>query len=501
MMEGMSDQRHKDTRKIPRKSMERAIVAVIMAMSWSSSLAYHLQSITSLTGKITCNAGNAVRCRIRYNMRRHAARNSDSDEAAFLSSFLYEGTFQGMNDGILAYLPDRGKNLPPRMSRLIKKITFDYIHGVDNRQPQVDLADLLDVIDSEYESLSPSISFMVGNQSFEDPQIVQIVSLAVLHQLPKEITLQLSSTSESQAMAKFRSIFNNVGWEQVSFPQGLGIRLKKKLQYNISQPFSPPSKLPWRTRSKRKAALAATRGIMKAAETRAPAQKTMLKKEELLAEFENEMQAAPISGLPTGEQMTNKKGGPGMQDGALPSFPVERYGKAWTKVKRMFFDPTGPTGALSNSRLAKKIISTVDTQYTKMKQAGRAGIMSYAFINFVLYTAGVVWQYRRIVVEVSDGSTLFLLILRKFAKAFARVYAGAAVFKIFRILLALALAPAAGRVLGITQRKLRVSENTAFVILLTLLLQSFLVTLAVVCLGDSALRTAIPIPPLARQRC
>ena len=503
VLKGMSHQRQNDTRKIPRKGVNvRAIVALTMAMGWSASSAYQFQSTTFLTGKITCNIGNAVTGRIRHTgMRRHA-RNSDSEEAAFLSSFLYEGTFQGMNDGILAYLPDGGKSLPPRMRRLVERVTFDYIHGINNRQSQVDLPDLLDVVDSEYESLSPSISFMVGNQTFADPQIVQIVSLAVLHQLPKEITLQLTSTSESQGMAKFRSNFDNVGWEQVSFPQGLGIRLKKKLQYSPIQPFSPPSKLPWRTRSKRKAALAARRGILKAAETRAPAQKTMLKKEELLAEFENEMQAAPISGLPPDGQIGNSEGGPRMQDVALPSFPVERYGKAWTKVKRAFFNPAGPTGIISNSRLAKKIFSTMDTQYTRMKQAGRAGILSYAFINFVLYTAGVVWQYRRIVVEVSDGSTLPSLILRKFAKAFARVYAGAAVFKFFRILLALALAPAGGRVLDVTQRKLRVSENTAFVILLTLLLQSFLVTLTVVCLGDSAIRTTIPIPsPRGLQPC
>ena len=130
-----------------------------------------------------------------------------------------------------------------------------------------------------------------------------------------------------------------------------------------------------------------------------------------------------------------------------------------------------------------------------MKQAGRAGIMSYAFINFVLYTVGMVWQWRRIAVAVPvpDGATLVSLTIRKFMKAFTRVYAGAAVFKIFRIVAALALAPAAGRVLAFTQRKLRVSENTAFVILVTLLLKTFLGTLAVVFLGDSALRKAIPV--------
>lgn len=464
-------------RHITSEISSHAIIVLLWVLRWTRSSAYQSTPVTFLPRR------NSIEPTRFYD------RISDGDEAAFLSSFLYEGTYQGTDDGILAYLPDSGKNIPPKTRQLIKKITSDYVYGVD--KPQVDFTDLLDVIDTDYEALSPPVSFTVGNQTFEERRIVQIVSLAVLHQLPKEITLQLSRTSKSQSMANFLSTFHDVGWEQVSFPQGLGIRHKKrKLRYRPNQLFFPPSKLPWRSRSMRKAAIAAKRGILKAAETQAPAQNRMTK-EEFLAEIENEMRVAPLIEYTTDGPMENKKSVRGKLDGTLPSFPVERYGKAWTRVKRIFIDPTR---AFSNNRPLRRILSTIDTLYKKMKQAGRAGIMSYAFINFVLYTAGMVWQWRHIHIAVSDGATVFSLILRKFAKAFARVYAAAAVFKIFRILLAVSLAPAAGRVLNVTQRKLGVSENTAFAILITLLLQTFLGVLAVVCLGDSALRTTLPIP-------
>ena len=506
-MESVSDQRrYPSTKKHLHMHNNSVLVAVLVAgiINWRPSSAFqslpinHASLLDSRQPSIfrhhhllSCSSKNPPFTRIESSLQAGDARNSDGDEAAFVSSFLYEGTFQGMDEGMLAYLPDGGKNIPPRMRRLIQKVTSEYVHGV-NRRPQVGLADVLDVIDTEYESLSPSVSFKVGNQTFEEPRIVQIVSLAVLHQLPKEITLQLFSAAndDNQAVVDFRSAFQDGGWEQVSFPQGLGIRIKKRLQFNPNQPFFPPSKLPWRTRSKRKAAVAATRGILKAAETQAPEQNVMTK-EEFLAEIENEMQAAPLSGLPVNEP-TDSIGGTLTRDGALPSFPAERYSMAWTKVKRIFMDPSKP---LTNNKTLKKILAVAQTQYNKLKQAGRAGIMSYAFINFVLYTVGMVWQWRRIAVAVPvpDGATLVSLTIRKFMKAFTRVYAGAAVFKIFRIVAALALAPAAGRVLAFTQRKLRVSENTAFVILVTLLLKTFLGTLAVVFLGDSALRKAIPV--------
>lgn len=423
------------------------------------------------------------------------AGNSAGDEVAFASSFLYQDTFEGLDDSLLAYLPDSGKYIPPRMRRLIKRITSEYVHGVD-KQPKIDLADILEVVDIEHEALSPAVSFTVDNQTFDDPRIVTIVSLAVLHQLPKEIALTLlDADNETQAMADFRPVFEDRGWERVSFPKGLGIRIKEKIQYNPNQPFFPPSKLPWRSRSKRKAAEAATRGIAKAAETQAP-QRNMMTKEEFLAEIESEIQAAPFPGLPANETTASIRDTLTL-DGALPSFPVERYSIAWTKTKRQLMNPPK---FLSRNKSLKTILTVAETQVNKLKQAGRAGILSYAFINFALYTIGIVWQWRRIVVEmpIPDGATLVSLIIRKFMKAFQRVYVGAAVFKLFRIVAALALAPAAGRVLQFTQRKLRVSENTALVILVTLLLKTFIGTLLITCLGDTALRQAIPVaPPLA----
>jgi len=465
------------------------------------------------------------------------------DETAFVSSFLYGGTFQeGMDDGILRYLPDSGTSIPPKTRQLIKRLTSEYVYGSQSmlqQQPQRPrvvplLSDILDAVETEYDtSLSFSVSLTVGNQTFDEPRIIQLVSLAVLHQLPKEITLALVKTDTNgdiPGLVDFVSAFERGGWDDVAFPRGLGLRMKKRLlrlytksnnnnnnnnnssnnnnNKKKNQQFFPPSKIPWRTRSKRKAAIAAARGVIMAAETRAPTQNIMTK-EEFLVEIENEMQIAPL--LPIGSSSSGGGGSSSkndnnnnsepsdymgasgnflaIMDGTLPSFPAD-YSVAWTRVKRLFMDPSR---VLSRNKKLQKVLEFMNSQYARLKAAGRAGIMSYAFINFVLYTVGMAWQWRRIAIPlpVPDGATLVSLTLRKFIKAFRRVYVGAAVFKVVRIVLALTLAPAAGKVLAFTQRKLRVSENTALVILITLLLKTFLGTLTIVFLGDTALRKAL----------
>lgn len=422
--------------------------------------------------------------------------NSENDEQAFISSVLYDGTFEGVDDGMLAYLPDGGKTIPPRTRRLVSQITSQFIYGIEG-QPNLSSRTIVEVIKSEYESLP--VSMTVGNRTFGsgggDLLVVQIVSLAVLHQLPSEIMLKVvdCAATENQALRDFKTEFEAVGWEQVSFPAGLSIRIKKGLISRTTQPsdqsFFPPSRLPWRSRSSSRAAEAAQKGIRLASEAKAPEQ-TIRTKEEFLVEMENEIQAPPLSEVAVTEPSDMLSSEALSLQDALPSFPSEGYSRAWTKVKRVLMTPSP---ALASNAGWKKFSNVMDTQYKKMKDAGRAGLMAYAFMNFVLYTVGVTWQWRRIAVEVPlpAGATMVSLTLRKFIKAFTRVYVASAVFKLVRVGISLALAPAAGRVLSFTQRKLKVSENAALVILITLLIKTFLGTLAVVCLGDTALRNAI----------
>jgi len=435
--------------------------------------------------------------------------NNDETEATFVSSssFLYDGSFEGFDDGLLSYLPESGRYMPPRTKRLIKRVTSEYIYGADQR-PQIDLGDILDVIDAEYESLSLAKSVAVGNKEFdgakgpEEELVVQLLSFSVLNQLPKEITLCLMNRSvgggqEQEPLKEFCSFFEKAGWEHISFPKGLGLRIEPAVASRVARAspailqnpllFFPPSKLPWRSLSRRKGKEVAKRGILLCSQTQAPEQNIMTK-EEFLEEIENEILSAPLSALPV-EKPTRFKIGISLED-ALPSFPTNDI---WRKVKRVVMDPASVS--LSNSRTWGRLSSKIGGLIDKLKQAGRAGVMAYAFINFVLYTVGMAWQWRRITVEipaVGSGVTLVSLTLRKFTKAFVRVYVGSSVFKLGRIVLALAIAPTAGKILKLTQRKLNVSENTAFVILITLLLKTFLGTLAMSFLGDSALRKAIP---------
>lgn len=429
-----------------------------------------------------------------------ASDTSESDDE-FISSVLYEGTFEGMDNGVLAYLRDGGKTMPPKTRRLISQITSEYVYGVEGR-PNLDSRGVTEVFDSEYEPLP--VSVVVGSKTFGPGQgeelVVQIASLGVLYGLPAEILLKILDCAEpnNQTLKEFRTEFEAVGWEQVSFPSGLGIRVKKDLVFRTSRPssdqsFFPPSRIPWKSRSSRRASEAAQRGIELAAKAVAPEQNFMTK-EEFLVEIENEIQADPLSQVAETESTTSfSSGSLALGGDVLPSFPSQRYGMAWKRVKRLLISPTLP---FADNATWKKFSGIWVTQIQRMKDAGRAGLMAYAFINFVLYTVGVTWQWRHIAVEApsGNGATLVSLVARKFVKVFARVYLAAGVFKLVRIAASLAIAPSADRVLRFTQRKLRVSENAAFLLLLTLLLKTFFGTLAVVCLGDSALRQALKNP-------
>jgi hypothetical protein len=436
-----------------------------------------------------------------------SSRRSEGDEASFSSSFLYEGTFQSFSDGLLSYLPNEGRSLPPKTRRLVKRITSEYIYGVDDN-PRVDLGDVLAVIDDEYESFDDvPVPVVVGGKTFQggagqvEHAVALILSLAVLHQLPKEITLRMLGpsgidnndiTREGRVLEGFRIAFKAGGWEKVSFPKGLALRLKPKLDsrsaFTPNLSFFPPSRLPWRSRSTRKAAEAAQKGVLKAAETQAP-ERNIMTKEEFLVEIEKEMRGTQLSVIPVDEP-PNSSRFLSLGDAPLPSFPSQRYSLAWTKVKRAIMDSSY---LLSNNKSWKKFATMVHTQSSKLKQAGRAGLLAYAFLNFIMYTVGMAWQWRRIDMSPVGGVSIATLTMKKFGKAFARVFVVGASLKLGRILVALALAPAAGRALQFTQRKLGVSENTAFVILITLLLKTFFGTLAAVILGDSALRKTVQI--------
>ena len=501
-----------------RTSPQELLFAVLLFVGWSETVALQISSLKrgsvrfssrptnrrgnqSKTSSNTVKTFNTATTNAVFSSLSDSARSPEGDERSFTSSFLYDGL--GGNDGLLNYLPNQGHDMPHKTKRLVRRMTSEYIYGIENR-PQVDGADILAVIEAEYAPLSSAVSVRLGNRTLwqggeeEERIVINILSFAVLYQLPKEIASRLLSSftqsGDNKLIAEIQKDFEQLGWEAISFPKGLGIRVNPNLMVSLlgkqgsKSSFFPPSRVPWRSRSTRKAAEAAKEGVMNTAAVQPPEQNIM-SKEEFLVEIENEMRSSQIpSGLPT----SKPKKGPSrfsLEGTPLPSFP-ESY-RAWTRVKRAMMD--SPKNALSRNKSWIRLSTAMDSQYAKIKEAGRAGFMAYAFINFVLYTVGIAWQWRRIATDMpGPGTTLVSLTLKKLGKAFARVYVGASLFKLVRIVVALALAPAAGRVLQFTQRKLGVSENAAFAILITLLLKTFFGTITAVILGDSALRKTIP---------
>jgi hypothetical protein len=129
-------------------------------------------------------------------------------------------------------------------------------------------------------------------------------------------------------------------------------------------------------------------------------------------------------------------------------------------------------------------------QYNALKRQGRAGLISYCLFNFIYYTIGIVWQWSRIPILSTDPMSIFLsapsstivssslqqlhpqwtipaLLVRKFGKIFAYLYAFSQLLKIPKLCTAVGLAPVASKGLDFIKVRFSVNETTATIILIS----------------------------------
>ena len=362
---------------------------------------------------------------------------------------------------ILSYLPRSVTGmLPPLTLDLLHMITESYIDGdLCTQEPeQVLRKEIQNVMVKEHQIRNVPVEIgevrIETDRSEEEQMFSKTLSLAALYRLPKEITLDLLSSvckEQSDRVESCIEAFSDKGWNVVSFPKGLLVGFLPEFVPTEDRP-SKTSRL-FRSRKRRREE--ARRAVSEASETRAP-RKRLQSREEFLARMEQQ-----LSDIPTSVSKEQA-----LADGLL------------------FFPNSVPQPRFSLKRL--KQVSK--QKYAVLKQKGRAGFLSYCFFNFLFYTIGILWQWRRIAPgdPIASSSTALMIVGRKFGRVFASLYVASQVFKLPKLFGAVALVPVTERLLRSASRKLRVNETVASILFVVLLYATWLGLVGIPVLAEYA---------------
>ena len=365
---------------------------------------------------------------------------------------------------ILSFLPN-AEELPPETRTLLRKLTTQYTYGRAMVDYTVTLDDIFGVIEDEYRAWDVPVringvevhSAATNNSNAEDKRgqvLSRLLSFAVLNQIPAELICEVLSSAmikEEGPLFMVREALANSGWKGVSFPKGLGIRLKKNLQTPGQKAFQPSRFSLKTSATKQKYA----KDLLLSASNISAPEKLKTSREEFLRQLTQDEQSVNERDLPRKSQFGKNSG--------LHFFPEK--------------------GTIEKFRAFLK------KQTAALSRAGKGGALAYGFLNFALYAGGTIWQWRSITIATNPGTTsaqLFRSQLTKLGRVLGTVYLGSQVTKLPRILLAIALAPSGEKALDVAQKRLKVSENTAFAILTVALISTFISVLAFLTVGSTA---------------
>lgn len=366
------------------------------------------------------------------------------------------------NFSLLDFLPKRGLNLPFETKKLVHAVTEGYIfHKKENFLPLSIEEDLRRTIDEEYEVKEVPLCLgnwtleITGEDEINDENVqtlIEVLSLAAMYRLPKEITLVLLKQVTDTNTKIYVDVFERFGWPTVSFPRGLALQLKQELLPREQRDHWWENIVRPRKREQKRR-LEATIAVSEAQRVTAPEVRSIRPRDDVLAKIEQQLSQDQIT-------------------------PIKR------KEELLFFPNSIPLKAFSLRRFRR----FAKRQYSTLKRKGRAGVLSYCVFNLLFYTIGMAWQWQRIAPAdpLATTSSIVMVLTRKFARVFASLYVAAQFIKIPKVFGAIALAPYAQRAMDSVSKKLRVTQNVALVVLMSTMLVSWVAIIGALVLGDYA---------------
>jgi hypothetical protein len=338
------------------------------------------------------------------------------------------------DDGILDYLPwyvlqDETKECV----NLITRATRRYIYGDTRGDSPLTVADTLRVIQSEYKSSHVPIIINRQRYSGTDPrlrEVIQILSFAAYHRLPTPITAVLL-----EGRKEFQQRFVDAGgWQDVSFPRGLGIRLPRNRLTKVLDRYQP---IPRRFLASRNSRFA-NRCIREAAKVKAPPRQ-LLSHKGFLESLKREIKSSQV-------KQTWKDKIKGL---SLPFFPTKRT---------MF------------SRLHKNLRETALTIRTMSKNTTYFSIgtaLIYGIMTFIYYNASLLLKWYQLPTNFGVSSFAFLSSVFRIGSVLSRVVSE---FHIILPLLCLAVlsAPLAAGTMPTIRRVFDVSKDYQALVMIAL---------------------------------
>jgi hypothetical protein len=414
---------------------------------------------------------------------------------------------------VLSYLPDSGNYLPPRTRTLLYRATEAYcVSGIrssmeqqqqqDNRTQPPSRADIGKVLQREYRTRDVPVRIgqriiptLKSGGTEAEQFLAQTLSFCALCQLPMPVALFLvrlvvpdnnnnnnnnsdNPENETEHLQAFVDEFASLGWEAVTFLNGLALRLQPEFRSSSLSLSSSPGALKSLFLAKRIRISEAQLAVSMASAAVAPVRRNKQSRLEFLAKMEEQLtESTPTTAVRRARQTYGNGSGGGSSGGGMLFFP--------NSVK---LQDGGAAASSKWSRPLQWFQQTSKRQVDFLKENGRTGLVAYCLLNFLFYSTGMLWQWRRIdpADPLTTSSTVAMVILRKFGRVFGSLYVASQVLKIPKLFAAVGLLPLSRRLLGYASRKLDVSENTASVILVGLLYTTWVGVVAVPALGDFA---------------
>ena len=335
----------------------------------------------------------------------------------------------------------------------IKELEASYITHIDTTQNSFNCKDLLDIIEDHYvyrdvpftivSSSGISFDFNPGLSinsitRTQGELLSKILSFAVITSISKEVTAFLLELvvkkfdNEGNPYLSRSSIdaFRSGGWNAVKFPSGLSLLVRRKYLKSNRERFFPLPRRFWNSRAIDDAQIM----IAKAAKQSPPITDS-------IGDMKSIFESVDVSGeISVRSLFANMKS----------------ETDKWKREMKLYFP--------KQNMFYKKLKVFFNRRADALKSAGRAGLISYGFLNLAWYTFALIFSWKRVAgtsyvpIGVSR-SFLMQNSLRKFMKVLAVVYVGSQITKLPRLCLAVISAPVGDLALKWLEKKFQISEG------------------------------------------
>jgi hypothetical protein len=388
----------------------------------------------------------------------------------WMDDYLEENDFTNTD---ISYLQIKLEHLPIGTESILRQVTQSYIESdIDMEKQGLGMTEVLETIDLEYKFAQ--VPFIIENESGfieEDNAIItskiiisKILSFAALYRIPVEVTVILFGNyindggmhiKTKEYISKFLDMFHEHGWNCVTFPNGLALRIKRDLIVSRRRRFNPVPRNTIFTRSKD--ILNAKDAIREAGMIKPP--QKLIPKHLALDEI---------------NKITNEL-----------NFQSELSQSSHIKEILTFFPN-------QNKALKRAIRATLLRKRSSLGSMGRAGFISYVVLSFVWYSSSILWQWCQFTAETQNVYLVPAKVdavkrsLAKFSEIFVTTYfkPQMALTKFHRLGLAILLTPLGNKALRWTQEKLKIDADGAVGVLSSIFIMLSIMFWSFLILGD-----------------